>query len=96
AETRPDLVVVKHMTRHLRGRAEGEVVRLIDQTLRQHGLASSAIQESPSELEAARDALTWAQPGDLLLLLCHAERDEVLELLQRLQRENWQPGSPLP
>ena len=35
-----------------------------------------------SELEAVDWALAWAQPGDLLLLLAHDKRDEVLERLE--------------
>lgn len=96
AEARPDLVVVKQMAEHLRGRAAGEVVELIDGALREHGLAPEAIEHAPSELAAVRRALEWARPGDLLLLLSHAERAKVLALLSELRRRGWRPGDPLP
>lgn len=95
AAARPDLVVVKRMTGLLRGRTEGEVVRMIDATLRAH-LPPVAIEHAPSELEAVRRALSWARDGDLLLLLCHIERGAVLELLTRLDREGWRAGDALP
>ena len=46
------------------------------------GAPAERIEHAGSELEAAERALAWAQPGDLLLLLLHAQRAEVLALLQ--------------
>jgi len=77
----PDLIVVKAMDRHLRGRAEGEMIALIDSELARVGAPAERIEHAGSELEAAERALAWAQPGDLLLLLLHAQRAEVLALL---------------
>jgi UDP-N-acetylmuramyl tripeptide synthase len=96
AAARPDRVVVKRMNAHLRGRGEGEVAGLIDGALRAHGLAAAAIEHAPSELAGARRALEWARAGDLLLLLSHAEREAVLELLGALADSGWAPGRPLP
>jgi UDP-N-acetylmuramyl tripeptide synthase len=96
AAIRPDLVVVKQMTSHLRGRTAGEVIQMIDATLREHDLPPEAIEHAPSELDAVRRALRWAQDGDLLLLLSHVERGAVLQLLTRLDREGWRAGDDLP
>lgn len=79
---RPDLIVVKQMAEHLRGRAHGEMVALIDAELARAGVPPERIAHADSELEAAEHALAWAEPGDLLLLLLHAQRGEVLSLLQ--------------
>jgi len=78
AAAAPDLVVVKHMDEHRRGRPPGEVVRLIRAALAAGGLYASSVEEAPSELAGVRRALAWARPGDLLLLLSHAERGAVL------------------
>lgn len=96
ARARPDRVVLKEMAEHLRGRTPGEVVLLLERTLLAEGLAPAAIERAPSELAAARAALEWARAGDLLLLLCHAQRDAVLELVAGLERSAWRPGSALP
>ncbi len=96
ARARPDLVVLKEMAEHQRGRAPGEVVALLERTLLAEGLPSSALTHAPDELAAARAALAWARDGDLVLLLCHASREAVLELVASLERSGWRPGQPLP
>jgi UDP-N-acetylmuramyl tripeptide synthase len=72
AEFRPDLVVVKENESHLRGRAPGEIPRLLLAALRRTGMAPESLCERGSELEAARAALEWARPGDVLALPVHA------------------------
>ncbi len=83
ASFRPELVVVKEIATHLRGRAPGEVPRLIHAALLGAGLPESAITMRDSELEAARCALEWARPGDVVGLLVHspAGRTAVLQML---------------
>lgn len=93
---RPDLVVVKQMNEYLRGRGEDEVVKLLDAALRDGGLPADRIEHAPSELAAARRALEQARAGDLLLLLCHAQRTEVLALLSQLRSRGWRAGDALP
>jgi len=79
----PALVVVKENEAHLRGRAPGEIPRLIHAALRAAGLPESALPVRMSELEAVRCALEWARPGDVLALPVHsaAARAAALELL---------------
>jgi len=83
AEFRPALVVVKENEAHLRGRAPGEVPRLIHAALLRAGIAASALQMRMSELEAVHAALTWAHRGDVLALPVHsaAARAAVVALL---------------
>jgi UDP-N-acetylmuramyl tripeptide synthase len=86
---RPDRVVAKEMDAYLRGRAPGEVPRLIVDELRRAGLPEAAIATSPGELPAVQEALDWARPGDLLILMLHQERNRVEELLRR---RGWKAG----
>lgn len=83
AQFQPDLVVVKEDEAHLRGRAPGEVPRIIRSALLRLGMNDSALQDRGTELEAAQCALDWARPGDVLALPVHAieARRAVLDLL---------------
>ena len=84
AEFRPDLVVVKEIEGYLRGREPGEVPRIIRSALLRHGLPESALPLRSSEVEAARYALEWACPGDVVVLLVHSlgARAAVIEMLK--------------
>lgn len=85
AQFHPDLVVVKENEAQLRGREQGEVPRIIRAALLRTGLPESALPLRMTEVDAARCALEWARPGDVLALLVHsaAARAEVLALLER-------------
>jgi len=92
---RPDRILVKEQSQHLRGREPGDVVRLLVDALREAGAPEEAYGVAGDELEAVRQALEWARPGDLLLLLILAEREAVLARLGALQLRGWKPGEPL-
>jgi len=83
AEFDPALVVVKENEAHLRGRAPGEIPRILHAALRAAGLPESQLALRMSELEAVHCALAWARPGDVLALPVHsgAARAQVLALL---------------
>ena len=95
---RPDLIVVKELAGYRRGRGEGEVSAILRKALRDAGLPDAAIREQPDELAAARTALAWAHPGDVLALLLHSRsgRTEVLTLLDRLRQQGWTAGTAVP
>lgn len=78
---RPDLIVVKELPEMLRGRNAGEVPAILEDELRRLGVPADSIVRAENDVEAARKALAWARPGDLVLLLVHTRRAEVLELL---------------
>jgi len=84
AEFRPDLVVVKENEAQLRGRAPGEVPQIIRAELLRLGFAESAVPLRSSELEAARHAIDWSRPGDVLALPLHSTsaRTAVVAMLQ--------------
>jgi cyanophycin synthetase len=79
----PDRVIVKELPSMLRGRAPGEVPALFLDELRRLGAQEETLAEAPDEPAAVREALAWARPGDLLVLLVHTDRAAVLELLGR-------------
>jgi UDP-N-acetylmuramyl tripeptide synthase len=85
AEFQPDLVVVKEDEEHLRGRAPGEIPRIIRAELRRLGFPDSALPVAHSEVDAARCALAWARPGDVLALPVHSPsaRAAVVAMLER-------------
>ena len=80
----PDLIVVKEDEAHLRGRAPGEIPRIIRDELLRLGLQESALPERDNELDAALYALEWARPGDVLALPLHSPnaRAAVVSILQ--------------
>lgn len=95
-KSRPDRIVIKEMKKFLRGREEGEVAGLMEAELRKLGAGDDMLERAGSEMEGARSALRWARPGDLLLLLSHADRSVMLRLMARLRDRGWKPGQRLP
>jgi hypothetical protein len=81
-----------------RGRAPGEVPALLRAGLRAAGAPDAAVapEVAPSEADAARRALTWARPDDLLVLPLHVERAAVVAWLRALNATGWRAGEPVP
>lgn len=92
---KPDHVIVKEMPQHLRGRGAGEVPKILTQELEKLGAPKASVTQAPSELDAVRESLRWSRPGDLMLLLLHAQRNEALTLLSMLQSSGWLPSQPI-
>jgi len=83
-KTNPDRIILKEMPNYLRGRKEGEVVEILERTLREAGAPAERIGHAESEAEAVEQALAWAREGDLLLLAIHEDRHQVLDRLAAL------------
>jgi cyanophycin synthetase len=83
AQFGPDLVVVKEDEAHLRGRSPAEVPRIIRAALKRLGMPDAALPVKNNEVDAARFALDWARPGDVLALPIHSPdaRAAVIALL---------------
>jgi UDP-N-acetylmuramyl tripeptide synthase len=98
AGAKPDLVVVKELASYLRGRESGEIPALLRRALAAAGVADARIAEAADEDGAVHRALAWARPGDVLVLPLHSRdgRAHALALFERLRREGWQAGRPLP
>jgi cyanophycin synthetase len=83
-ELAPDRVLVRDLEHYLRGREPGEVPALLQGELLRLGLPSAAIETASDEVELLRRGLAWAEPGDLVAILVHVDRDEVQAELRRL------------
>ena len=76
-----DVVVIGHKQRYLRGRSMADLDALM-----REGAARVGVEHLPSyptELEALQVLCGLARPGDVVGLMCHAERLEVLEWIER-------------
>jgi UDP-N-acetylmuramyl tripeptide synthase len=98
AAAHPDLIVVKELESYLRGRGGGEVPAILRRALERAGVAESSISDAADEDHAVRQALAWARFGDVLALPLHSKdgRGHALALIERLRREGWSAGRPLP
>jgi len=83
-----DRVVLKEMKGYQRGREEGEVVELLTKALREAGFPPERCSFAQSETSGVDQALEWAEPGDLLLLLIHEDRAGVLDRMRALQEQD--------
>ena len=99
AQFQPDRVWLKDIGgEYMRGRAAGEVAGILRDELLRQGLRDPALVVCLDETQAAREALSWARPGDVLVLPIHepAARDEIVALLDRLQAGGWRADGALP
>jgi UDP-N-acetylmuramyl tripeptide synthase len=71
AAARPSRVVLKDIAGYLRGRAEGDVARLLSGALQAHGLAAQAISMELDELAASQVLVREARAGDVVVLPVH-------------------------
>lgn len=79
-----DRVHLVELEKYLRGRQPGEVCALLQAGLVEAGAPPASIHTYPSELASVREALAWAQPGDLVLIMALANSAEIVEYLYGL------------
>lgn len=91
----PDRIIIKELTKYLRGREPGEVPAIIRDEL-ERLKTRAEIVNIDGELEAVRGALAWCEGGELLVLPIQVERAEVIELLTSLEAQGWTAGDELP
>ena len=96
ATQRFDRIIIKEMVGMLRGRPAGEIPALLRSAFVAAGAPSAVIDDATSEIDAVRDALTWARAGDVLVLGVHADRASVLALVDQMADAGWSPGDALP
>lgn len=82
----PDRVVLAENPKYLRGRAVGEVTKLMRQRCLELGLEKAQILTAERPHAAAEIILRQLEPGDLALLLVHDDRDAIFALLYGLGR----------
>lgn len=90
-----DRIVVKEMPAMVRGRPIGQTSDILRRALHAAGAQDDTIALAESELHGVRQALTWAQAGDQLVLGIHVDRDAVYALVDELTARGWQAGQPL-
>jgi cyanophycin synthetase len=64
-----DRVEVSELATYHRGREHGDVFGIIRDELLESGAEDSQIVHHEEELESLQDAIDWAQPGDLVIML---------------------------
>jgi UDP-N-acetylmuramyl tripeptide synthase len=89
----PDWVVAAENPKYLRGRSPGEIPALIRQASLDHGLEPLHVVLAGSPVEGARAVLDRLEPGDLALLLVHADRSDIFALIERAQGRPEQTGA---
>ena len=78
-------VVVSELPKYHRGREHGDVFRLIRDELLSLGAADEQVRHHEEELESLQDAIDWAQPGDLVIMLALGGAAPVQEKLRELE-----------
>ncbi|NNF61273.1 MAG: Mur ligase [Gammaproteobacteria bacterium] len=82
-QLQPDRLVTLEIAKYARGREPGELKDLLHDRLTKLGARRDQLTHHQTEVAALHDAMAWAQPGDLVILLSLAEQDEVLAILQQ-------------
>ena len=95
-EFEPDKILVKELDAYRRGREPGEVARIIEMRLEELGSPPEARQRTADEFDTLRTALEWGRRGDVVLLVIHSDREEVLQQLEALRATGWAPGDEVP
>jgi cyanophycin synthetase len=72
-----DVVAIGHKRRYLRGRTTDEIERLLREGADRVGVADVAAY--PTEVACLAALVEQAHPGDVVGLMCHAERQEVYD-----------------
>jgi cyanophycin synthetase len=91
-----DRVIIKEELKLLRGRAEGDVPRILRDELERLGVPNDDVETTRDEVVAMQRAFQWARPGDLLVCPIHVDKADVLAWLGRVADVGWTPGMPVP
>jgi cyanophycin synthetase len=70
-----DVVAIGHKERYLRGRSLAELERLLREGAERVGMTDVAAY--PTEVDCLAALVAEARPGDVVGLMCHAQREEV-------------------
>lgn len=79
-----EYVVIKEMEKYARGRAAAEVTKLLHAEFVNQGFNEKQINHQQHELEAVQHLVECAQQGDLIVLLIHERRSDVLDYLNQM------------
>jgi len=79
-----DRVIVSELPKYYRGREPSEVFAIISDELKKQGATDEQIGHNDKELETFEEALSWAQPGDLVIMLALGGAKPIQERLSEL------------
>jgi UDP-N-acetylmuramyl tripeptide synthase len=79
-----DRVIVSELSKYHRGREHGDVFRIIRDELLRIGADEAQVRHHDEELESLEDAIDWARPGDLVIMLALGGAQPVQEKLREL------------
>jgi len=79
-----DRVLVSELAKYYRGREPGGVFAIISDELKKQGATDEQIGHNDEELDTLNEALSWAQPGDLVIMLALGGAKPVQERLREL------------
>ncbi len=74
-------IVIKRMDHYARGRNEGEVANILHDEFIARGFSEARIRHEENEVEAVKRLVETAKEEDLIVLLIHESRAEVLDYL---------------
>jgi cyanophycin synthetase len=77
-------VIVSELAKYYRGREPGDVFAIISDELKKLGATDEQIGHNDEELETFEEALSWAQPGDLIIMLALGGAKPIQERLREL------------
>ena len=80
-----DKIIIKLMEKYDRGRAPGEAAGILKEAYINCGVDAANISLEKEEIDAVQAAVSWAQPGDLVILFIHENRTQVLAYLAQAQ-----------
>lgn len=79
-----DRIIVSELPKYHRGREHGDVYRIMREELLASGADAAQIGYHEEELESFEDAIGWARPGDLVIMLALGGARPVQERLLEL------------
>ena len=84
ADLKADLYVVSEVEKYLRGRELGDSPKLVKQYLNQQDVDEKQILLVDAPIDGVHKIMSYAEPGDVVLLLVLDQRDEVHDYLKKL------------
>ena len=78
---RPDHVVIAENREYLRGRQPGVIPALMRAAAISLGCAADQVDLCESPVDGAKRIVSLLRPGDLALLLVHADRQAIFDML---------------
>jgi UDP-N-acetylmuramyl tripeptide synthase len=79
----PDLAMIVEQEAYRRGRARGEISRLLAEGFAAAGIGPDRLAFAASPSGGAQRVIDWLEAGDLALLLVHSERAEIEAMLRQ-------------